>query len=77
MLFFASQEAQPTSGALSEKRRISAPRAWLDAPALDAFRCSPDGKWIAYVSDKSGRPEISLRTHYPEGDEIPVFSRRW
>ena len=25
-------------------------------------RFSPDGKWIAYVSDESGRPEISVRT---------------
>jgi Tol biopolymer transport system component len=32
---------------------------------------SPDGKWLAYISDKSGRNEIYVKA-YPEGDEIPV-----
>ena len=36
-------------------------------PVLDAAfierdaRLSPDGKWIAYVSEESGRPEVSVR----------------
>jgi serine/threonine-protein kinase len=32
---------------------------------------SPDGKWLAYISDKSGRAEIYVKA-YPDGDEIPV-----
>lgn len=32
---------------------------------------SPDGEWVAYVSDESGRPDIYAQP-YPEGDRIRV-----
>ncbi|HET9361575.1 MAG TPA: hypothetical protein VFO58_17605, partial [Vicinamibacterales bacterium] len=34
-------------------------------------RQSPDGRWLAYVSDESGRPDIYLRP-WPDGDRIRV-----
>jgi serine/threonine protein kinase/Tol biopolymer transport system component len=33
-------------------------------------RLSPDGKWIAYVSDESGRPEVYVQT-------FPISGRKW
>ena len=40
---------------------------FLGTPATEgAPRFSPDGKWIAYVSDESGRPEIYVQP-YPRG----------
>jgi Tol biopolymer transport system component len=33
------------------------------APAL-----SPNGRWVAYISDKSGRPELYLRA-FPDGED--------
>jgi Tol biopolymer transport system component len=41
----------------------AAPRPLLDGPfdERDA-RYSPDGKWLAYVSSETGRPEVSVRT---------------
>ena len=45
--------------ALSDDRA----RPILDAPYVERdARVSPDGRWIAYVSEESGRPEISVRS---------------
>ena len=62
------------------EREITASPSALEASA----RFSPDGKWIAYQSDESGRPEIYLRS-YPEnsakiqisadGGIRPIWSR--
>ena len=47
-------------------------------------RRSPDGRWIAYVSDESGRPEVSVRTLVgsarrivlsPDGGNQPVWRK--
>ena len=47
-------------------------------------RVSPDGRWIAYVSDESGRPEVSVRTLVgsarrivlsPDGGNQPVWRK--
>ena len=35
---------------------------------------SPDGKWIAYQSDKTGRFEIYVRPFPGPGDDMPVSS---
>jgi eukaryotic-like serine/threonine-protein kinase len=35
---------------------------------------SPDGKWIAYQSDKTGRFEIYVRPFRGPGDDVPVSS---
>jgi eukaryotic-like serine/threonine-protein kinase len=33
---------------------------------LQAYRISPDGRWVAYVSNESGQPEVYI-TSFPEG----------
>jgi Tol biopolymer transport system component len=39
-------------------------RPVLDEPFAERdARFSPDGRWIAYVSDESGKPEVSVRAH--------------
>jgi Tol biopolymer transport system component len=39
-------------------------------------RFSPDGRWIAYVSDESGRNEIYVRSFSPDGT-APGVSGKW
>jgi Tol biopolymer transport system component len=47
-------------------------RAWLNAIASEhSPRFSPDGRWMAYVSDASGRQEVLVRP-YPTGEPAPV-----
>ena len=42
------------------------PWAWLKTSAAEmAARFSPDGKWIAYQSNESGRPEIYVQAFTP------------
>ena len=39
------------------------PMAYMQTAASESGgRFSPDGKWLAYVSDESGRPEIYVRS---------------
>ena len=33
---------------------------------------SPDGRWLAYVSDESGRDEVYVRSYAESGQKIPV-----
>lgn len=35
---------------------------------------SPDGKWIAYVSDETGRPEVYVRSLASEGTKLRISS---
>jgi Tol biopolymer transport system component len=47
------------------------PYALLQTPYDEFFGTfSPDGKWIAYVSDESGRPEVYVQT-------FPVSTGKW
>jgi Tol biopolymer transport system component len=46
-------------------------------PVLTAFRMdepqlSPDGRWLAYISDESGRDEIYVEPFRREGDRVRV-----
>jgi len=41
---------------------------------LDQFRFSPDGKWVAYNSDESGREEV-YAARFPEMDHMRQLSR--
>jgi serine/threonine protein kinase len=46
------------------------PRAWAATPFNEQSpRFSPDGRWVAYESNVSGRPEVYIRAF--EGSELP------
>lgn len=48
-------------------------RPWLATAFQEHFaRFSPDGKWVAYASDVSGRLEIQLRAFEGEGQPVTV-----
>jgi Tol biopolymer transport system component len=47
---------------------------WKTKALESAGTFSPDGRWIAYISDKSGRPEIYVRA-FPSGDDEHKVSR--
>ena len=59
----------PTEGDASPQPLLATPVDERDA------RVSPDGKWIAYVSDEGGRPEVSIRSLSPPVRRIPVSGR--
>ena len=49
------------------------PTIWLETPANEMQpRASPDGGWVAYVSDVSGTEEIYVRSRSGAPPEIPV-----
>jgi serine/threonine-protein kinase len=60
-------------------------RPWLQTPLDETDgRFSPDGHWVAYVSDQTGRPEVWVRPFpapgapvriSPDGGRNPVWSR--
>ncbi|HEY7475563.1 MAG TPA: hypothetical protein VH679_11160, partial [Vicinamibacterales bacterium] len=44
------------------------PRAFLKTPFREAYGVfSPDGRWVAYQSNESGRPEVYVRLVVPPG----------
>ncbi|HVL69471.1 MAG TPA: protein kinase [Vicinamibacterales bacterium] len=48
---------------------------WLATPSNESHaRFSPDGRWIAYVSDVTGRTEVFLRPLAGEAGAVPVSS---
>jgi hypothetical protein len=48
-------------------------RPWLHTPGEEGRAGpSPDGRWVAYVSDESGREEVYLRQASGSGTPIPV-----
>jgi serine/threonine-protein kinase len=50
-------------------------RPWLESPyAETAAALSPDGRWMAYVSDESGRKEVYVRSFPGAGGRIKISS---
>jgi hypothetical protein len=48
---------------------------FANAPANEtAAAFSPDGKWIAYQSDETGRPEIYVQPFPGPGARVPISS---
>ena len=59
---------------LLDLKQGGAPIAAVATPAAeDQARFSNDGKWLAYRSNESGRPEIYVKP-LPDGDPTPVSS---
>jgi serine/threonine-protein kinase len=55
--------------------RKQKPRPWLESPyAETAAAFSPDGRWMAYVSDESGRKEVYVRPFSGAGGRIKISS---
>ena len=51
----------------------SPPRPWFESPFREAGAAlSPDGMWVAYVSDESGNPEIYVRPFPGPGAAVKV-----
>ena len=51
------------------------PWVWLNTPAIEtAATFSPDGKWIAYTSNESGRNEIYVQAFVPGA---PASGGKW
>ena len=49
------------------------PSAFLDSPAFEGDAAfSPDGRWVAYVSDESGRQEVYVRAYPGKGGRLQV-----
>jgi serine/threonine-protein kinase len=60
-IYFADLTAPSPDGKLTQQRLTDTPRSG-DGGA----RVSPDGRWIAYVSDESGRNEVVVK-RFPSG----------
>ena len=49
------------------------PEVWLRTPFIEIFpRFSPDGRWIAYISDESGRFEVYVRPYRGPGGKVQI-----
>jgi Tol biopolymer transport system component len=49
------------------------PQTFLQGPFnVGGARFSPDGRWIAYVSDESGRDEVYVRRYPESGNRIQI-----
>ncbi len=73
-----AQEMDPSTGAARAGR---APGTVLRTPFTELWgRFSPDGRWVAYQSNASGRPEIYVRPWTPPaalGAAAPAPSAQW
>jgi dipeptidyl aminopeptidase/acylaminoacyl peptidase len=68
--------AAPMKGGGTDLWQFDPPEREVTGIATTGFnesdgRWSPDGEWVAYVSDESGRPDIYAQP-YPEGDRVRV-----
>src|SRR5262249_8851133 len=54
------------------------PVPWLVTPFDErSATFSPDMRWIAYLSDESGRPELYVRPSTPPGSESSATGGKW
>jgi len=71
---FVTEEAGPDKhDILVQPADGSTPRAYATTAADETTaRISPDGRWVAYTSDESGRPEVYLDSYERPGRHIVV-----
>jgi Tol biopolymer transport system component len=56
-------------------REGSAPRPFLQTAVAETYAAfSPDGRWLAYVSNVSGQSEVYVQPYPGPGERIPVSS---
>jgi serine/threonine-protein kinase len=49
------------------------PRPWLESPFREtAATVSPDGRWVAFVSDESGAPQVYVRPFAGSGAKMQI-----
>jgi Tol biopolymer transport system component len=54
-------------------RATGEPKVWLSTPSTEAGpRFSPDGRWVAYSSDETGRPELFVRPFAGAGGKVQI-----
>ena len=72
--WLAINERRPESGwdAMVVSLADGTKNALVSTPYVDQFPMfSPDGRWVAYESDRSGRFDVYVRA-FPEGEEYAV-----
>ena len=56
---------------LNVSERVAEP--WLDSASIRSLPCvSPDGQWLAYVSNEGGRPDVYVQSYPGPGPKFPV-----
>jgi len=68
----------PAGGGDGKPRMLSEPGAFNESAA----QVSPDGRWMAYVSDESGKKQVYVRPYPGPGGKVPISieagdSPRW
>jgi serine/threonine-protein kinase len=58
----------PTGGGDGKPRMLSEPGAFNESAA----QVSPDGRWMAYVSDESGKKQVYVRPFPGPGGKAPI-----
>jgi Tol biopolymer transport system component len=65
-----------SNGLEVSQRRTSS--AFLKTPFREVYgEFSPDGRWVAYHSNESGRPEVWVRPFVPPGEADATAGARW
>jgi len=54
----------------SDHLKLGKAELWLNSAIIPAF--SPDGRWVAYLSDESGRQEIYVRPFPGPGGKMQI-----
>jgi dipeptidyl aminopeptidase/acylaminoacyl peptidase len=66
-------EQSPAGSAIWILPRGGEPSAWLGSSFYESNpNFSPDGRWLAYVSDESGRSEVWLQSYPEPGTKVRV-----
>jgi hypothetical protein len=73
LAFFAVDSGLGHDIGLLDTAGSGVPRPFISTPFFEAGALfSPDGEWVAYVSDKSGQKDVYARPFPGPGAEIPI-----